>query len=367
MLGHPSTETLPGRPTERIVGLDGLRAVSILLVLVGHGWATLPVRDDLALLAPYLGNAALGVSTFFVISGFLITHLLCNEWDVTGTIRLRAFYARRALRILPALYAYLFVIAIIRASGLIETTYGDIAIAGTFLTNYKFIIPVKTNDDYWFVGHFWTLSLEEQFYLFWPATILAIGLYRSHYVAIMIVLSSPLVRIISYFAWPESRGYLSMMLHTAADPIMVGCLAALWQRRNSLDSFRIWFSQIYWPLSALIFLLLVSPWLASRFRGMYSATVGTSMNSFGIAVIMLWVITHPTSFFVRLLSSTFVRHIGLLSYSLYLWQQLFLTPRNQTWTGIFPINVVMCFALAEASFWTVERPFLRLRDRLRRG
>lgn len=351
------------QPEGRIVGLDGLRGISILLVLAGHGWSTLPSTWGFAVLAPYLANAKLGVQTFFVISGFLITYLLRREREKTGTISLKAFYVRRVLRIFPALYVFLLVLTLIRKLGWISTTYADIVISGTFLTNYKHFLPFSSNEDYWFVGQFWTLSLEEQYYLLWPATILIFGMLRAEKLALLIVLTAPFARIATYFAFPGSRGQLGMMLHTGADPIMVGCLAALWQGRPLFEKMLNRLSSWYWPSSTLLFLFVVSPWLNDRFRGMYSVTVGISFNSIAVAFLMLWVIRHPRSFPVRLLSTPLARHVGVLSYSLYLWNPLFLTPnKNQSWTGAFPTNFFICFVIAELSYWVVERPFLRLRD-----
>jgi peptidoglycan/LPS O-acetylase OafA/YrhL len=348
----------------RIPGLDGLRAVSILLVLIGHAATTLPANEPIQALVPYLGNTTLGVTTFFVISGFLITSLLRREWERSGTIGLRAFYIRRVFRIFPAFYAFLAVVAMLRAAGWIHTTPADITVAATFLTNYKHVLPIPTNDDYWFVGHFWTLSLEEQFYLFWPVTILAAGLARTPRVATLIVLCSPLIRIASYVAWPGSRGHLTMMLHTAADPLMIGGLAALWQGGPAFEAVLKKLSAWYWPLSAAVFLFVASPWLAARYHGEYDITVGLSLNALAIALILLWVVRHPESLLGRALSARVVCHIGVLSYSLYLWQQLFLTPKNHTWFGAFPLNLVACVLAAEMSYWAVEHPFLRLRERL---
>jgi peptidoglycan/LPS O-acetylase OafA/YrhL len=159
-MGRPNTSSPPpakapgdGAEPRRIAGLDGLRAVSILLVIVGHGWATVPRGDEFGALAPFVGNASLGVTTFFVISGYLITYLLRKEWQQTGTVRLCEFYARRVRRIFPALYTYLLVLVGLKAAGVIATTGNDLTVAATFLTNYKHVLPVHTNGDYWFVAH----------------------------------------------------------------------------------------------------------------------------------------------------------------------------------------------------------------------
>lgn len=357
----------PPRPTAgRIFGIDGLRGVSILLVLAGHGAATVPVPDGrMPAAAAYLFNASLGVLTFFVISGYLITRLLRSEREQTGAIRLRAFYARRVLRIFPALYAYLLAVGLLRAAGWIDTTWGDLAVAGTFLTNYKHVFSVPTNGDYWFVGHFWTLSLEEQFYLFWPVTILAVGLCRAPRVALFIALTAPVVRVASYFAWPAARGQLGMMLHTSADPIMIGCLAALWEDRPGFEWLLRRGSHWVWPVAAALFLFVGSRWLALRFRGEYQMTAGQTLNGLAVAFVLLWVARHPTSLIGRLMNAPVLRGIGILSYSLYLWQQLFLTTKNHTWTGLFPVNFLVCFAAAAVSYQMIEGPFLRLRSRFR--
>ncbi len=357
------------RVASRIRGLDGLRAVSILFVIVQHGFGTIPLPDGHVrnLIRQLFGNGNLGVMTFFVISGYLITYLIRKEWEQTGTICLKSFYARRTLRIFPALYVYLLVIVVLRTVEWIGTNWGDLILAGTFLTNYRhaFLPPVTNWDGFWFVGHFWTLSLEEQFYLFWPATILVVGLPLAPRVALFLVLASPAIRVLTYFAWPASRGQLGGMVHCASDPIMLGCLAALWEGRPFFEKILLKGSSWIWPTAAALFLLVGSPWLSTLFRGSYTMAVGWSLNAISITFVVLWILRHPTCVVGRLLDSRVLRHVGILSYSLYLWQQLVLSPTNRTWTGVFPMNFIACFVFAQISYWVIEQPFLRLRARLR--
>jgi peptidoglycan/LPS O-acetylase OafA/YrhL len=364
-MGSSATTSAQPRPDRRIAGLDGLRAISILLVLIGHAWPTVSHADPTEL-SQFFGNGSLGVTTFFVISGYLITYLLRREWEKTGTIRLRAFYARRIFRIFPAFYMYLLAMTLLRVFGYIDTTYGDLAVAGTFLSNYRQWIPVSTNADSWFVAQFWTLSLEEQFYLFWPTTLFVFGVLRAPRVAMIIVVAEPLLRVATYFVTPSARGQVQMMVHTNADALMFGCLAALWEGKPNFERLINRFSSWQWPAAAAFFLFVVSLWLGFRLRGRYVLPVGMSLNAGAVAFILAWVVRHPTSALCRALSTPVVRHIGVLSYSLYLWQQPFLTIRNSTWSGVFPINVLASFAAAELSYWLVESPFLRLRDRWRR-
>jgi peptidoglycan/LPS O-acetylase OafA/YrhL len=135
--------------------LDGLRAVSILIVLLGHLSGTHGfVRLNLG-----IGDYAhLGVVVFFVISGFLITTLLMQEYRLHGTISLKLFYARRSVGIFPASYGYLAVIGFFGALGVFHLTWSDMWHGMTYTMNYA---PLRS----WQVGHLWSLSVEEQFYL----------------------------------------------------------------------------------------------------------------------------------------------------------------------------------------------------------
>src|SRR4051812_33176028 len=143
----------------RIPSLDGLRALSISLVLLAHFSysAGFPIHHSpvLDLYAHY------GVRIFLVISGFLITSLLLREKERTGTIDLKQFYLRRAYRLLPAAYLYLVVITILFHESL---TFKYLVAAYMYLTSYALHSP-------WVLMHLWSLSVEEQFYLLWPAAL----------------------------------------------------------------------------------------------------------------------------------------------------------------------------------------------------
>ena len=177
-----------------------------------------------------VGNARIGVATFFVISGYLITYLLRRESEQRGRISLRGFYYRRILRIFPAFYSYLIVIALLAPLGVVTTGAYALLAAGTFTINYWTLMqhnPAATADGYWFVGHFWTLSLEEQFYLLWPLTLVLCGLYRARWVALTLIVVSPVIRLATYYFWPAARDGIDVMLFTNFDALMVGGAIAL--------------------------------------------------------------------------------------------------------------------------------------------
>ena len=142
---------------KRIPSLDGLRTISIAMVFFGHlyGTAGYPKNAVTEYLAQY---AHVGVQVFFVISGFLITSLLKRERERTGRINFGNFYLRRTLRIFPAAFFYITVVAIVAHPGYLAFAY-------TYMMCYA------GQGRPWLLGHLWSLSVEEQFYLLWPLAV----------------------------------------------------------------------------------------------------------------------------------------------------------------------------------------------------
>src|SRR5574337_202485 len=172
----------------RMPSLDGFRAVSILMVLCGHLGGTRGFPVTAIAITRWIGDlGALGVQVFFVISGFLITSLLMGEREQTGTISLKNFYLRRVLRIFPASYSFILALLIATMLGWVSLTGRDFAFAATYTVNYYPHHP-------WQIGHLWSLSVEEQFYLLWPLALLALRERRALTVAVAAIFTGPLVR-----------------------------------------------------------------------------------------------------------------------------------------------------------------------------
>ena len=326
--------------TSRIASLDGLRALSIAAVVFGHlaGTRNFPLHS---LYFAYL-YADVGVRMFFVISGFLITTLLQRDYAESGTIHLKEFYVRRAYRILPAAYAYMILVSTVfyaRVSG------KDIALAFTYLTSYSVYRP-------WLFGHLWSLSVEEQFYFLWPAA-MVMGPWIARRVALATIVLSPALRMVLLLLGIFGMG---VYFPTVADALATGCLLALFQPR--LERYSSFFA---WRGFFLIWFLTLSVPLLARPHARTFELVGLGALHLGLALCIQNAIVAR----YRVLNMKPMVWIGTLSYSLYLWQQLFLDRSSQAWYAAFPANLGMAFLAGATSYYAIERPALRLRERRR--
>lgn len=196
---------------------DVFRGIGIIGVILAHT----PSENDL--LSPIRPIGALGVHMFFALSGFLITFRLLEEHRQTGRINLAAFYRRRARRILPPAMLYLAVLAVLGpVLHLLPASASEIAASVFF---YRNLIQPQMPEA-WYTGHFWSLSLEEQFYLFWPVLLVGLGprTGRAAWVALGIVAAVVLWRIRVFAIYPDANIYRSDLL---ADHLLWGCLVCL--------------------------------------------------------------------------------------------------------------------------------------------
>ena len=334
--------------------MDGLRAGSVGIVIVSHALSYLPglAGRSPSLQLSWLGQS--GVDVFFVISGFLITYLLLKEHEATGAIRLKMFYVRRFFRIFPAFYAYLAVVGILWITGLDPQNTRNFISAATYTWDYQ------PHAEGYLLAHTWSLSLEEQFYLLWPPCLALLGKKRSTYLALTVILLSPVSRVLTYLLAPSFRGNEGIMLHTRLDTIMFGCaMALLWNR----DRFTGLAEKLLHPTLfafSIFYITILSPCLSARFGARYDWTIGYTLRSFLISIVLLYVVRRPVSFPGRVLNLAPIRHIGIISYSLYLWQQMFTGPHSR----LFPLNLMAIGVCAELSYWLIERPAFRLRDKV---
>ena len=341
----------------RIPSLDGIRAIAILLVLYGHLIGTGDFPDRLDSTFDVLGDLAhLGVLVFFVISGFLITSLLMSEREKIGTISLGKFYLRRVLRIFPAFYAFIVALAAASALGWMDLGGQDFAYALTYTVNYYPQHP-------WHIGHLWSLSVEEQFYLLWPLTLLVLRQRRALVVATLAIFIGPAIREWTFHVDPSTTLAGLPIFPAMCDYLATGCALAL---------LRPWLLQQNWylRLTASRWLGLAIPLAVLINRDSDYTLVELALSpvmNICIALLIESSTRHAHSLAGRFLNWRPMVGLGVLSYSLYLWQQPFLNRHSNAWLAAFPQNLAFAFGCALLSYLLIERAFLGLRRRLERS
>jgi len=354
---HPSNKSVStvGAPISlRLPGLDGLRAFCILLVFLGHSSWThgYPGAWRAFLEALPESPAVFGVQIFFVISGFLITCILTRNKALTSA-RLKTFYGRRALRILPPAYAYLLFLAV--WGHFTEFNLGKIdLIASVFFFRHM----AGINDC---LHHFWSLSIEEQFYLLFPWILLLARNYRLH-VTVGLLLAQPVLRVAAASCCAESTVAV-VDRAIRFDAIMTGCLLSLIYRNQFLE----WLG-VRHGTALLVFstglIMATFTWNYHFETSLLSREIITVLRNVSIAGIIVGLVNNASPL-CRPFNIRWVAWIGSISYSLYLWQQFIFWPTPRSlWFHWFPMNVVVAFLVGVVAHYVIERPCDSLRDRL---
>jgi len=360
----------------RIQGLDGLRALSIVMVMASHVAGSAVIGGSRIPLGSAHAWGKVGVRVFFVISGFLITKLLLDErrrhageaGDGRGGVSIRAFYVRRAFRILPAFFGYLGVVAALSAFGVADVPLNDWVHALTYTTNFDV-------ERTWLVSHIWSLSVEEHYYLVWPIAFAFLRPRSAFWVALATCVGSPIARWVVYAKLP---GHLDSLVWQAtpcvADSIATGCLLAFVRDPDArkeaggvaVSCERLLSFTRRTPLTHLLLLPAFLTYLLET-RPTIWTLFAVSFSNVCFALVIDRTITARDDGFGRLLALRAVERVGVLSYSLYLWQQLFLRQSRVDEPAIwgllcaFPLNVVAAYVCGHLSFEVVERRILKLR------
>ena len=345
----PGSEAGSARPSEKssyLPTLDGWRCIAISMVLLSHGT---PFVVSNGLLRTILQMGEKGVSLFFGISGFLICSRLLKEESKYGRISLAGFYIRRAFRILPPAFTYLICISLLGVLGWIAVSPLEVTASALFFRNYM-VSLLWPSPNGWYTGHYWSLSVEEHFYLAWPTLLLLLGRKRCVWFAVAASLLSAGLRF-------AHLGFLRYHFATQyrLDAILCGCLAALLLEHKW---FRSWVVRARAPVWWGCGLFYVAVLCFTRQPLLPEAAV--------VPLILAGTVLHPASFVSRCLEWAPIRWVGRLSYSLYLWQQLFLTHTNATLPVVqtWPFNVFAAFVFAAASYYLVEQPMIRVGHRI---
>lgn len=330
---------------EKIPSLNGLRAISIVLVIFAHYQYRSLNMDP-----PFGGQ--IGVNIFFVISGFLITTLLLKEESKYGTISLKKFYIRRSLRILPVYYLLLFIYYLLQLDGILKIN--SISWFSSITYTRYFFQGVN-----WEIEHLWSLNIEEHFYLIWPIIFVYLKKFRQTF-SIIIIIAIAILRMRTDFP----------MIHIfwRADALMLGCLFALNYTKVKIFIEK---THSYIFLSLGLFILInlygyniipIHNWgLKMCLWRTFFGEIGTITNIF-IGFIIIISITFQNNIYFKLLNSTQLNYLGIISYSTYIWQQLFFS-ENIGWLSSFPTNLILIYIVAIISYEFYEKTFLKLKAR----
>jgi peptidoglycan/LPS O-acetylase OafA/YrhL len=334
--------------------LDGFRGVAILLVLVTHTLETSNVPSKWMIAIGPLG--ALGVLLFFILSGFLITSLLVAERRETFGIDLKKFYVRRALRLCPALFIFLgTVFVLVQLHQIAYVSNGEFLACLLYARNFYGHSMV--------LGHIWSLSLEEQFYLCCPFILRALPINWSFRVAATVACLIAAIRAIAIhfdLFHPGEPVYYTRP-YFRFDSILVGvCLAlALVRWPTLLDRARFVLRRL--PVGLLWFPLV----LWSMFGARYSHSFYQSIQLVLATILLNQLVVGHGRWSQVIFRNSVLRYLGKISYGLYLWQQLFLLARPASWGTwpTFPVWLLAPLILAALSYRFLESPALRLKRR----
>lgn len=325
-------------PSRRIAVLDGWRGIALLLVLFEHVVTSFTGRYPF----PWTQTGQHGVTLFFVLSGFLITARLQE-----GSLDLKKFYVRRFFRLMPVAWMYLAVVEIIGLLlGHSWISLHELAACLFFFRNY--IGPQTT----FYASHFWSLSMEEQFYLVWPALLLLAGSRRAAWVATLGALACALFRLENWNQY--NRLWESFHTEVRADALFTGCVLALILAGKNRELV-LWFARraALPALALLLYCFYAFHWLPPL------------MESAAIALLITSTLSSQRNILGRLLESRFLVWVGSVSYSVYVWQQIFIMPPWNLAARILMYALMPVFALA--SYYLIEKPCTRLGHKLTRS
>ena len=344
-------EPLSGKKSGYIPTLDGWRTIAVFAVILFHAKT---YRLGPLSTVPIAHFGRFGVDLFFGISGLLICTRLLEEERIRGKFHLAGFYIRRVLRIQPPSMLMLAVVCLLMLGHVLPAGWRGVLAALTFTRNYLPRHVPMTQAV--FTGHFWSLAVEEHFYLLLPAFLYFCKRFRAR----VLILASLIDIAWATFYARSAHGFVWDLYSTDRCIyflILPAAFAVLLQR----DRFRAAFTRALLPIPVVLVSLVV----------LALVSIGNPVTVLVIISLLLSTVLHPQSLFSQLLELPPMRFFGRISFGLYLWQELFFTDRylgpGVRYLGFLdsaPWNFIATIALATASYYLLEKPCMRLGHRL---
>jgi peptidoglycan/LPS O-acetylase OafA/YrhL len=347
-------------PRGAIPSLDGIRALAVALVFLAH--------NDLENVIP----GGLGVTVFFVLSGYLISTLMRTEYATTRALDYRGFYLRRFLRLMPPLVCVVALVGLLAAFAVVDGAFsvGGLLAVLFYYGNY-FVIANDFDGLPAGVGVVWSLAVEEHYYLFYPP--LAAVLLRSGRMGLSAgVLLALCALVLGWRCWLVWHGasvaHLTMATDTRVDAILVGCLMALW-RNPWLDPVPVANTRRdTWVVAVCVAVLLLT--LVYRDE-LFRLTVRYTLQSAAVAPLIYLAVARAQRWPFRWLNAKPLVYLGTISYTVYLSHHVILLLVAKHWPQLgwlaaTLLAIALTLAVAEPMRRWVEEPCARLRKRLHR-
>lgn len=346
--------------------LDGLRALAIILVIFAHAiHSGIPtwLKDTFQ----FWNAGTVGVRLFFLISGFLITTILNNEIKKNGKINFKKFLIRRTLRIFPAFYFYLITLGVLSYLGIINIDFNAVMFAFLYIQNMNMFQKNELFPTSWLVKHSWSLSVEEQFYVIYPFVLHKIKnvLHNNFIVTIIVVnIVCSFFRCLNY-SFPDVSRMTGGVFIMHCDFLIYGAVLALY-----MEDYKDYLAKHIAPFKYVL-LVTATVILVYSSRIEYFSVINILISGNLILYcnlyVLLFFILFPYSTLGKVFEYKPIKWIGKLSYSLYIWQQLFLGSTH-LWLqykilSIYPYNFAMIAICAVFSYFLIEKPFLKLKDK----
>jgi peptidoglycan/LPS O-acetylase OafA/YrhL len=341
--------------------LDGWRAIAILSVICYHDRVHQFWLFSTSLIHQY---GDLGVDLFFAISGVLICSRLLEEERVKGGISLKGFYIRRFFRICPPAWLYLIAYVLLSLFHLLPVDVGGVLASFLMVRNFWVGVAGDTPRT-WYTIHFWSLSVEEHFYLLLPSLLIFVKRRRTVLLGVLSVAVMLWVTLVTHFTALQKTGIVlrtDMRIHALLIPAMFAVLLTRQEVRAFVTRW------LHPWVAVLLFLAVFTLLTRTHVHLLSLATMFVIPVGFPLLVISTML--HPKSIACRVLEWWPLRFVGHISYSLYLWQQMFFAGGRApaAWPlsvlQIFPLNYLAAFACATASYYLIEKPLIRVGHRV---
>ncbi len=353
------------QPSSRIEGLDGLRAVAVMTVLVSHIFIAAPGVLRYSVFRTFARGGFLGVNIFFVMSGFLITSRLLQDKETGGQINLRKFYAHRALRIFPAVAVFLaahYFYAVKNDFPLSGTAANEFAMTkATFLQYANYAVYKNPMTQFIDNVSLWSLSIEGQFYIAVPIVVFVLfRKNRSNYLPVGIIVLSIGILAIQRGLVYSDLGWFATYIRTDTriESLIIGMLGAVLMMKTNVV--KLTFLR-YASFPAVIVVVVIV--LYGRADGSFMWFGGMTLFDFACLVIVL-ALAHQAFFASRILCWKPIAWVGVISYGLYIWQiPVFriIQRHGEKLSNIERLVLAMSatFLLSALSWYLIERPAMR--------